>query len=184
MWYKPPEPLLGAKRYSYEVDMWSVGCVLAELKLGKPLFPGKTDVEQLDLICKCIGTPTEDIWPSMVSLPNYESAFKNIPKFNQTLKGSYSGKLSEGVLQLLERILVHDPNGRTSPRLAMLNKFFSTPPFAPPDPSDLDPLALPPGTSLHEYQTKQKRRLVFQKFNLQCGLTSILIYFYHSSFLY
>jgi cyclin-dependent kinase 12/13 len=158
MWYKPPELLLGSQRYSYAVDMWSVGCVLAELELGRPLFPGKTDVEQFELISKGIGTPTEAEWPSMSSLPNYESLFKASPKINMSLSVSYASKLSVEVLTLLERILVHDPSKRTTPRLALSNKYFHTQPLPPQDPTDLDPLGLPLGASLHEFQTKQKRK--------------------------
>eukprot|EP01035_Chromulina_nebulosa_P020652 gene20652-26776_t len=63
MWYKPPELLLGSHQYDYSVDMWSVGCVLAELDLGRPLLPGKSEYEQLELIFKTIGTPNEETWP-------------------------------------------------------------------------------------------------------------------------
>lgn len=55
MWYKPPELLLGTQRYSHPVDMWSAGCVFAELELGRPLFPGKTELEEIKLICDTIG---------------------------------------------------------------------------------------------------------------------------------
>lgn len=50
LWYRPPELLLGAKRYGPSVDCWGVGCILAELIIGKPLFPAKVELEQLDLI--------------------------------------------------------------------------------------------------------------------------------------
>jgi serine/threonine protein kinase len=65
MWYKPPELLLGAVRYTYSVDMWSVGCVMAELELGRPLFMGKTEPEQLEMICKVLGSPSEENWPGV-----------------------------------------------------------------------------------------------------------------------
>jgi cyclin-dependent kinase 12/13 len=55
MWYKPPELLLGTQRYSHPVDMWSAGCVFAELELGRPIFPGKTEIEEIKLICDTIG---------------------------------------------------------------------------------------------------------------------------------
>lgn len=52
LWYRPPELLLGLNKYGCAVDMWSAGCIFAELILRKPLFPGKTELEQLDLIFK------------------------------------------------------------------------------------------------------------------------------------
>lgn len=158
MWYKPPELLLGAQRYSFAVDMWSVGCVFAELELGRPLFPCKSEFEQLDLICKTIGTPTEDNWQNVVELPHYESILKNISKYNCSIRQSLAGKVSDSVVDLLERILVADPARRTSAKIALTNKFFNTYPLPPPNPMDLEPLQLPAGTSLHEYETKQRRK--------------------------
>ena len=55
MWYKSPELLLGSTRYTNAVDIWSAGCVLAELELGRPIFPGKTELEQFELITKVLG---------------------------------------------------------------------------------------------------------------------------------
>jgi cyclin-dependent kinase 12/13 len=158
MWYKPPELLLGAQRYSHPVDMWSTGCVLAELELGRPLFPGKTEAEQLDLICKVIGTPDDTVWPGISSMSNYDTILKAIPKYTTTIRSVYTGRISEPVLSFLERILVADPSGRPSPRVALGNRFFNTAPLPPADPVELEPLNLEPGASLHEFQTKQKRR--------------------------
>ena len=64
-WYKPPELLLGTKRYSYAIDMWSTGCVMAELELGRPIFPGRTELEQYSLITSVLGVPDETNWPGM-----------------------------------------------------------------------------------------------------------------------
>ena len=61
-WYRSPEILLGASQYSFGVDVWAVGCILGELILGKPLFPGSSTINQLDKVIELIGFPTsEDI---------------------------------------------------------------------------------------------------------------------------
>jgi len=65
-WYRAPELLFGAKQYGYAVDMWSVGCIFAELMLRVPYLPGETDIEQLDLMFRALGTPTEEDWPVRV----------------------------------------------------------------------------------------------------------------------
>lgn len=52
LWYRPPELLLGATRYGPSVDCWGVGCIFAELIIGKPLFPAKVELEQLEAIFK------------------------------------------------------------------------------------------------------------------------------------
>jgi cyclin-dependent kinase 12/13 len=158
MWYKPPELLLGAVRYGSAVDMWSAGCVLAELELGRPLFPGKVELEQLDLICRALGTPGEDMWPGVSAMANFSDLLKNLPKYAASLKISYGSKLSEPALNLLERILVVDPARRSSAKIALTNKYFLTSPLPPIDPADLEPLNVTSGVSYHEYKTKQVRK--------------------------
>ena len=71
-WYRPPELLFGASRYSEKVDIWSVGCVLAEMYVGAPLFRDEDDkgdadgeperIRQLTQIFRLLGTPNEDTW--------------------------------------------------------------------------------------------------------------------------
>lgn len=54
-WYRPPELLIGGQHYDTSIDMWSAGCVIAEMIDGEPLFPGENDLDQLYLIQKCLG---------------------------------------------------------------------------------------------------------------------------------
>ncbi|KFH46272.1 Serine/threonine-protein kinase-like protein [Hapsidospora chrysogenum ATCC 11550] len=70
-WYRPPELLFGAKHYSGAVDVWSVGTVFAELVMRAPYLPGNTEIDQIRLICEAIGTPAEDNWPGVTTLPEY-----------------------------------------------------------------------------------------------------------------
>jgi mitogen-activated protein kinase 15 len=60
MWYRAPEILLGSNKYTKGVDMWSLGCILAELLLGKPVFPGTSTLNQLDRVMEIIGRPSSD----------------------------------------------------------------------------------------------------------------------------
>ena len=62
LWYRSPEILLGTT-YATPVDIWSCGCILAELYLRKPLFPGQYEIDQLGKIFGILGTPTEAEWP-------------------------------------------------------------------------------------------------------------------------
>lgn len=62
-WYRSPELLFGAKAYGTGVDMWSVGCIIGELLLRKPIFPGESDIDQLVKIFNVLGTPKEEDWP-------------------------------------------------------------------------------------------------------------------------
>ena len=66
---RPPELLMGSEHYGPEIDMWSVGCIFAELLTGKPLFPGKDEMDQMDKIARVLGSPTEDSMPGCSALP-------------------------------------------------------------------------------------------------------------------
>ena len=62
-WYRPPELLFGSRYYGSGVDIWSVGCIFAELMLRIPYLPGESDMDQLKTTFRALGTPTEDEWP-------------------------------------------------------------------------------------------------------------------------
>ncbi|XP_061360777.1 cyclin-dependent kinase G-2 isoform X2 [Gastrolobium bilobum] len=75
LWYRAPELLLGAKQYSTAIDMWSLGCIMAELLSKEPLFNGKTEFDQLDKIFRILGTPNKTIWPGFSKLPGVKVNF-------------------------------------------------------------------------------------------------------------
>ena len=62
-WYRPPELLFGARRYTAAVDLWAVGAVVAELMTFAPLFPGSNDIDQICKVFQVLGTPTAESWP-------------------------------------------------------------------------------------------------------------------------
>ncbi|XP_033219829.1 cyclin-dependent kinase 20-like isoform X2 [Belonocnema kinseyi] len=70
-WYRAPELLYGARFYSAAIDMWSVGCILGEMLNNAPLFPGETDIEQLAIVLRHLGSPTKETWPEVTTLPDY-----------------------------------------------------------------------------------------------------------------
>merc|ERR1711971_1055936 len=75
LWYRAPDVLMGSRKYSTPVDIWSVGCIFAELVNGRPLFPGNTDTDQLQKIFKLLGTPSEQSWPTITELPDWKPDF-------------------------------------------------------------------------------------------------------------
>src|SRR5947209_15725157 len=69
LWYRAPELLLQAKTQATAIDMWAAGCIFGELLGHKPLFPGRSEIHQLDLIVDLLGTPSDKIWSEFSSLP-------------------------------------------------------------------------------------------------------------------
>ena len=72
LWYRAPDILLGSKNYTTSVDIWSVGCIFAEIVNRTPLFQGHNDRDQLNKIFAIRGTPSIDEWPGLTELPLYE----------------------------------------------------------------------------------------------------------------
>ncbi|CAI0440392.1 unnamed protein product, partial [Linum tenue] len=79
LWYRAPEILLGSRHYSTPVDVWSVGCIFAEMVNQRPLFPGDSEIDELFKIFRITGTPNEETWPGVTSLPDFKSTFPKWP---------------------------------------------------------------------------------------------------------
>ncbi|KAJ9455526.1 Cell division protein kinase 2-like protein CRK1 [Diplonema papillatum] len=77
LWYRSPDVLLGSINYGTGVDMWSVGCIFAELASGKALLSGKSEHEQLLAVFKFIGTPTRENWPALETFPKSHSILRH-----------------------------------------------------------------------------------------------------------
>ncbi|KAG8365936.1 hypothetical protein BUALT_Bualt17G0023800 [Buddleja alternifolia] len=126
---KAPELLLGAKQYSTAIDMWSLGCIMAELLSKEPLFNGKTEVDQLDKIFKTLGTPNETIWPGLSKLPGAKVNFVK-HKYNLLRRKfpatSFTGSpvLSDAGFDLLNKLLTFDPEKRISAEAALNHEWF------------------------------------------------------------
>ncbi|KAJ3125910.1 Cyclin-dependent kinase catalytic subunit [Nowakowskiella sp. JEL0407] len=120
LWYRAPEILLGSRHYSTGVDMWSVGCIFAEMCLKDPIFPGDSEIDQLFKIFRLLGTPTPEIWPKVVELPDYKDHFPMWHKQNLEALipvGTYG-------CDLIRRMLEYDPGRRISARKALNHPYF------------------------------------------------------------
>ncbi|KAG2260405.1 hypothetical protein Bca52824_079699 [Brassica carinata] len=133
LWYRPPELLLGASHYGVGVDLWSTGCILGELYAGKPILPGKTEVEQLHKIFKLCGSPSESYWRKH-DLPS-SAGFRSRAPYRRKLSEMFKD-FPTSVLLLLETLLSIDPDHRSTADSALESEYFKTKPFAC-DPSHL-----------------------------------------------
>lgn len=154
LWYRPPELLLGAVVYGPAIDMWGVGCIMAELLMRGPLFPGKNDKDQMDKVFELCGTPNESMWPGCSTLPYYSLVQKSekeclpdrlVHKFNQK-------QLDEKAVDLLRKLLTMDPAKRINAGDALDHDWFWN------DPMPCDPSCLPMYPSSHEFVTKKRRQ--------------------------
>jgi cyclin-dependent kinase 5 len=136
LWYRPPDVLLGARVYTFTVDSWSAGCIFAEIaNSGTPLFPGQ-DIEvnilslndcswiqdQLRIIFRLIGTPTDNEWPTMRRLPDY----RPFPRFPaETNWNEQVPTLSESGIDLLKKMLMPNPQSRLTADQALMHQYFT-----------------------------------------------------------
>ncbi|AQL10350.1 Putative glycogen synthase kinase family protein [Zea mays] len=120
-YYRAPELIFGATEYTTAIDIWSVGCVVAELLIGQPLFPGESGVDQLVEIIKILGTPTREEIRCMN--PNY-SEFK-FPQIKAHPWHKLFGKrMPPEAVDLVSRLLQYSPNLRCTAVDACAHPFF------------------------------------------------------------
>ena len=123
LWYRAPEVLLGAKKYSTPLDVWSIGAIFAEMANKKPLLPGDSEYDQLMKTFMLFGTPNDNIWPGVSELPDYKTTFPNWPP--KPLKEKVPSLEASG-LELLGRMMVYEPSQRISTKQALKSPYFDS----------------------------------------------------------
>lgn len=121
-YYRAPELIFGATDYTVSIDIWSMGCVVAETILGQPLFPGESGVDQLVEIIKVLGTPTREQLHTMN--PNYtEFKFPQIKAhpWNKVFRS----RTSDDAIQLIQKFLIYNPESRLLPQEGLEHCFFT-----------------------------------------------------------
>lgn len=133
LWYRAPELLLQAPKYSTPIDVWSIGCIFGEFLTMKPLFPGKSEQDQLGLLFKNLGTPNEKIWPGYSELPVVKKAVFAEQPYNNLHK-RLGQRLSKEGFRLIDHLLAYCPERRITAEQALAHEYFRESPL-PIDPS-------------------------------------------------
>lgn len=156
-WYRSPELLFGARLYNTGVDMWAVGCIVAELLLRVPFLQGDTDLGQLSKIFEVCGSPTGESWPDAVNLPDYVT-FKECPgiPFREIFTAA-----SDDILDLLHWSLALDPAKRCTATQALQSQYFRSRP--PPTPGPQLPLPKTRKDAAQQQQQQQQMDVLAAK---------------------
>ncbi|XP_010553990.1 PREDICTED: probable serine/threonine-protein kinase At1g54610 [Tarenaya hassleriana] len=158
LWYRAPELLMGSMSYRVSVDLWSVGCVFAEILMGKPILKGRTEIEQLHKIYKLCGSPPDDFWKKC-KLPQ-ATVFKPQHTYESTLRDRCS-EFTVNAVNLLETFLSIEPGKRGTASSALNSEYFLTKPYA------CDPSSLPKYPPNKEIDAKHREDLRRKKASMK-----------------
>ena len=122
LWYRAPEILLGGRHYSTGVDMWSIGCIFAELANKRPLWPGDSEIDMLFRIFRLLGTPNESMWPGVSALPDFKPTFPQWP--SQKASKACPNLCAEGQ-DLFKKMMLYNPTKRISAKQALKHPYFN-----------------------------------------------------------
>ncbi|KAG5321751.1 CDK20 kinase, partial [Acromyrmex heyeri] len=146
-WYRAPELLYGARYYTSAIDIWSIGCIFGEMLNTSPLFPGETDIEQLAIVLKYLGSPTSESWPELTSLPDYNKI--TFPYHKSTSWENIIQDAQPEAIDLIRQILIYNSSKRLTAEQALCHTYF----YSKPYPS-MKTLIKPP--SEHRLRVKSK----------------------------
>ncbi|XP_069771266.1 mitogen-activated protein kinase 15 [Narcine bancroftii] len=124
-WYRAPEILLASPRYTKGVDMWSIGCILAEMLLGKPLFPGSSSINQIERIMSVIPAPSSEDVQSISSDYGASVVQKTLTRPRTSIDELLPSTTPQDALDLLNKLLVFNPDHRLSAEQALAHPYLS-----------------------------------------------------------
>jgi len=121
LWYRAPDVLMGSRKYSTPIDIWSAGCIFAEMVTGRPLFPGANVQDELLRIFKVLGTPNTTDWPEVAELPEFDASF---PTYPHVPFPQFIGGLDDDGYDLMERMVRYQPEQRITCEDALAHPYF------------------------------------------------------------
>lgn len=130
-WFRAPELLYGSTSYGLEVDLWSLGCIFAELLTLQPLFPGSSDIDQLARIISVLGNLNEEVWPGCAELPDYRTISFNKVENPAGLESCLPSR-SIDEISLVKKLICYDPAARATAMELLQDKYFNEEPLPVP----------------------------------------------------
>lgn len=130
-WFRAPELLYGSNNYGLEVDLWSLGCIFAELLTLEPLFPGVSDIDQLSRIFTTLGNLSEDVWADCSKLPDYNTISFGKVENPMGIESRLPCRSADEV-SMVRRLLCYDPTKRKTAAELLQDKFFLEEPLPVP----------------------------------------------------
>lgn len=127
-WYQPPEILLECPTYGLEADLWSAGCVFAELFCRKPILRGESQINQINLIIDLIGSPSPNVWPDYPKCQALSKISLKRQPFNR-LGEKFRELGCTQIADMVSNLLVYDPSKRMSAEDFLADDWFETAPF-------------------------------------------------------
>ncbi|KAJ2389783.1 negative regulator of the PHO system [Coemansia sp. RSA 2603] len=121
LWYRAPDVLLGSRNYSNTIDIWSAGCIMAEMYTGRPLFAGSSNDDQLVKIFRILGTPSEMTWPGVSRLPNWKN---NFPPYPPQRLEQHLPQMDPYAIDLLKKLLEYEPTKRWEANRCLTHPYF------------------------------------------------------------
>ncbi|KAK1365375.1 CDK-activating kinase 1AT [Heracleum sosnowskyi] len=126
-WFRAPELLYGSTSYGPEIDLWSLGCIFAELFSLEPLFPGTSDIDQLSRIFSVLGNLSEEVWPECSKLPDYQTILFNKIDNPIGLEECLPNRSSDEIL-IVKKLLSFDPANRATAMELLHDKYLNDDP--------------------------------------------------------
>ena len=122
-WYRAPECTLKSTNYNEKIDVWAIGCIMAELYTLKPLFPGIDEFDQLNKILKIVGTPEYNEWPEGYAL--VQKLNIRLPNYNKSNLKQYVFNANDDAIDFLEFIFQLNPDKRPSCSELLKHPYFT-----------------------------------------------------------
>jgi len=162
LWYRPPELLLGCAQYTSKIDMWSVGCIIAEMFRRSGFLRGANETTQLDLIFRTCGHPTPEDWPDLdTTCPLWKTLQPppDQPRFPNRLTEALRDKLpqpkwmTDNAVDLISKLMTLNPTNRWTAEQALdADYFFENPIVKPADKLSMNFSV----NTVHEWECKRK----------------------------